>query len=243
MLDTFMYVVSPDYLLPLVEESKDYSFKVKGFSDCTRAYNNLITTNQSSILGYVLLYEEIPDDCTDIVEFINFLNVIGDKKTTVLFSVKNSDGFDQLLEYLEVDNIDFIYYVDFEVLTDLVIRRNLFGSILIKKFRPYKDIIKPLNMVTTYNDNKNLTPVLPSDILMILSPIIKFDTCQHTIDNDSVIKENEDNSLLRYTRVNKIRKLFGEEIDKEGMLLRIDKSEGIDKVLYKALCNMICKGY
>lgn len=241
MIEKFMYVVSPDYLMPVIRQSRDYSFKIKGFSDCKRAYNNLATTNQANILGYILLYEEVPDNSTDLVEFINFLNLIGDKDTLVLLSFKDTDGFEQLLSYLEVDNITFMYYNDFEVLTDLVIKRNLFGSILIRRFRPYKDIDEPLNLVTTYNQNSNVVPVLPKDILMILSPIVKYDNSQHTIDNDVVIQSYKD-SIICYLRINRIKRQFGEEVDYEGMINRVNSVEGIDKVLYTTVVNMISSG-
>ena len=200
MVERFMYVVSPEYLMPIVEQSKDYSFKVKGFSDCTRAYNNLAGTNQANILGYILVYEEVPDNSTDLVEFINFVNLIGTKDTIVLVAFRDTDGFEQLMYFLELDNITFMYYNDFEVLTDLVIRRNLFGSILVRKFRPYRDIDEPLNLVTTYNQNSNIVPVLPKDILVILSPIIKYDSSQHTIDNDVVVESYKD-SIICYLRI------------------------------------------
>lgn len=241
MNEKFMYVVSPDYLMPIVEQSKDYSFKIKGFSDCTRAYRNLSATNQSSILGYILVYEEVPDDATDLVEFINFINLIGTKETLVLISIKNVDGFDQLMSYFELDNITFMSYNEFEVLTDLVIRRNLFGSILIRKFKPYKDLDEPFNFVTTYNSNKNLVPVLPKDILTILSPIIKFDTSVNTIKND-VVCNSYDDGLIKYLRINRIKRMFNEEVDVEGMSNRVDVSEGIDKVLYHTIVKMIEHG-
>ena len=107
MVERFMYVVSPEYLMPIVEQSKDYSFKVKGFSDCTRAYNNLAGTNQANILGYILVYEEVPDNSTDLVEFINFVNLIGTKDTIVLVAFRDTDGFEQLMDFLELDNITF----------------------------------------------------------------------------------------------------------------------------------------
>lgn len=241
MVERFMYVVSPEYLMPIVEQSKDYSFKVKGFSDCTRAYNNLAGTNQANILGYILVYEEVPDNSTDLVEFINFVNLIGTKDTIVLVAFRDIDGFEQLMDFLELDNITFMYYNDFEVLTDLVIRRNLFGSILVRKFRPYRDIDEPLNLVTTYNQNSNIVPVLPKDILVILSPIIKYDNSQHTIDNDVVVESYKD-SIICYLRINRIKRMFDEEVDFDGMMSRINNMEGIDKVLYSTVVNMLCSG-
>ena len=241
MVERFMYVVSPEYLMPIVEQSKDYSFKVKGFPDCTRAYNNLAGTNQANILGYILVYEEVPDNSTDLVEFINFVNLIGTKDTIVLVAFRDTDGFEQLMDFLELDNITFMYYNDFEVLTDLVIRRNLFGSILVRKFRPYRDIDEPLNLVTTYNQNSNIVPVLPKDILVILSPIIKYDSSQHTIDNDVVVESYKD-SIICYLRINRIKRMFDEEVDFDGMMSRINNTEGIDKVLYSTVVNMICSG-
>lgn len=240
-MEKYIYCISPEYSGPLVQESSPFKFETKVFTDCVLGYNHLIMTNQSSILGYLFLYEEIPEDPTDLVDLINFINYIGDKETVVLLAVNNSKGLDYLLTFLNTENIDFGYLSEFEVVTDSFIKRNLFGSILVKKYKPYLDEIVDFKMVTSFNSNKNLVPVLPNDILSILAPINKLIDVRYTVENDEILNEFKDNALVSYLRINRIKKLFGEEVDYEGMVSRVDASD-VNNILYRTVCVMIEEG-
>lgn len=237
-----IYCVSPDYARYLALESAPFSFDVKVFPNCGLAYDNLVANNQSNIIGYVLLYEEIPNDPTELVDFINFINLIGSKDTIVILAIRNAKGFPMLMDYLEVDNIEFLNIIDFEVVTDTFIKRNLFGSILIRKYTPYVDKITMFKNSSTYQSNSNLVPVLPNDILGILSPINRLVTLKHTIEADRVLEDFKDNPLVYYLRLNRIKRLFDEEVDFDGMMDRIESSN-VNKILYSVLCVMIEGGY
>ena len=240
----FIYLVTPDYMLAIIEESKDYSFSIKAYSDEEMAYKNLAFTNQTSILGYLLVYEELPEDLTDLIIFINFLNLIGSKDTVVLLAVNDPSGLeDYLLPNLKTNNINFMYFTEYEIMTDLVIRHNLFGSIIINKFDPYIENVNIPNFVTSFNSNKNLVPVLPNDILLIFNPIYKLDTIEVTIKHDEVMKNHSDNSLVSYIRLNRIYAMFGKEVDYGGMLFRVNSASNIDKVLYRVVCQVIKDEY
>lgn len=240
-MEKFMYCISPEYSGPLAYHAKDFSFGAKIYTDCKTAYNHLLNTNLASILGFIFLLEDIPEDPKDLITFIDKVNTIGDKNTLVLLAVKNAKGLEYLSSFLTYDNIQVFYITDFEIVTDTFIKRNLFGSILIQKENPYLTRMREINMITSYNSNKNLTPVLPLDILDILSPIEKMLDIKHTIENDKVLKENKDNALVCYLRMNRIKKMFGEEVDYDGMIKRIDAS-GVNAILYRIVCVMIEEG-
>lgn len=240
MRDKYIYLVTPDYMLAVIEESKGYSFSIKAYSNASMAYKNLAYTNQSSILGYLLVYEELPEDLTDLVILINFINLVGDKDTVVLLAVNDPSGLeDTLIPNINTDNIKFMYLKEYEVMTDAVIRRNLFGTIVINKFSPYIENNEVPNFVTTFNSNKSLVPVLPKDILLILEPVQILDTVEYTIKHDNVLKNYSDNSLVSYLRLNRIYALFGLDVDYEGMVSRVNSSHNIDKVLYRVVCGII----
>lgn len=240
MRNKYIYLVTPDYMLAVIEESKGYSFSIKGYPNAKVAYDKLALTNQSSILGYLLVYEELPEILNDIVDFINFLNLIGTKDTVVLLAVNDPSGLeDVLLPALKYNNITFMYFTDFEVMTDMVIRKNLFGSIIIKKFNPYNETVDLPKFVTSFNSNKNLVPVLPEDILLIFEPIKVLDTVDYTIKHDFVMQNYSNNSLLSYIRLNRIYAHCGLPIDEEGMISRIRESTNIDKILYKVVCSIV----
>lgn len=237
-----IYCVSPDYARYILNESRPFSFDVKIFPSCEIAYDNLVSNNQNNILGYILLYDEIPEDPSDMINFINFINLVGDKETVVILAIRHAKGFNILMQYLEIDNIEFLHITDFECVTDTFIKRNLFGSILIRKFPPYMDKVTTFSSSSKFQLNDRLFPILPKDILAILSPIERLITLQYTLESDSVLNEFKDNSLVHYLRLNRIKKAFGEETDYDGMMDRVESS-GVNKVLYSVVCMMIEGGY
>lgn len=234
--------ISPEYAKPMLKESARFSFDVNVFPNAEIAYSNLIKINQHTILGYVLLYDKIPEDPSDLINFINFINLIGDRETIVILAIKDSKGFNILMDYVEVDNITFLHIIDFECVTDTFIKRNLYGSILIRKFRPYEDRVELFKSQSQFQFNDRLFPVLPKDVLAILSPVRKLIDSTYTIESDKILHENKDNALVYYLRLNRIKKLFGEEIDYEGMLDRVESS-GVNKILYSIVCLMIEGGF
>lgn len=240
MVEKFVYLITPDYMLPVIEESKLYSFFIKAYPNAKSGYNNLISTNLSSILGFVFLYEELPEDLTYLVKFINFLNVIGNKQTLVLLAVNNPDGVkDYLLRRINTSNIVFKYTTEFEIVTDSFIKRSIFGSIVLHNFDPYVESMNVLKEITTFNSNDALVPILPNDILQILSPVIKLNNSDNTIKHDLVMNSVKDNGLLMYMRINYIRASFGDDLDVKGMYSRIDAVEGLNKIIYSSVINII----
>ena len=240
MVEKFVYLVTPDYMLPVIEESKMYSFFIKAYPDAKSGYNNLVYTNLSSILGFVFFYEELPEDLTYLVKFINFLNIIGNKDTLVVLAVNNPDGVkDYLLQKIRTENITFKYTTEFEIVTDSFIKRSIFGSIVLHNFDPYIESVRTLNEITTFNTNEALNPILPNDILQILSPVIKLNNSDNTIKHDIVMNTVKDNGLLMYMRINYIRAHFGDELDVQGMHSRVNAIEGLNKNVYGSVINII----
>ena len=240
MSDKFVYVVSPDYLMPMVVESKMYSFYVKAYHNAKVAYDNLCKTNLSSVLGFILFYEELPDNLTYIIKFINFMNIIGTKDTLVILAVNDPEGVtDFLIPKLHVKNITFKYITGFEVVTDSFIRKSLYGSVVLHNYDPYVESIKPYKEVTSFNSNIALTPILSNDVVSILSPVVKLNNSENTIKHDLIMNSPSDSNLMLYMRMNYIKASFGEEIDEEGMLARIKALDGINTIVYKSIISIM----
>ena len=243
-MDKYVYLVTPDYMLPTIEESKLYSFFIKAYPSAKSGYKNLINTNMSSILGFIFFYEELPEDLTYLVKFINFINLIGDKSTLVLLAVNNPDGVnDYLMTKIRTDNIVFKYITEFDIVTDSFIKRSLFGTIVLHNFEPYVESINPFKEITTFNRNEPLNAILPSDILSILSPVVKLNNSDNTIKHDIVMNTINDNGLVMYMRINYVKAHFGDDIDVKGMYSRVDAVEGLNKTIYYSVINTIVKLY
>lgn len=240
MSEKFVYAISPDYMMPMIVESKMYSFYVKAYHNARVAYENLCKTNLSSILGFILFYEELPDNLTYIIKFINFINVIGTKDTLVILAVNDPEGVtDFLIPKLKVDNISFKYITGFEVVTDSFIKKSLYGSVVLHNFDPYIENISPYKEITSFNSNVALTPILSNDVISILSPVVKLNNSENTIKHDLVMNSPTESNLMLYMRINYIRASFGEEIDEEGMISRIKALDGINVIVYKSIISIM----
>lgn len=239
-MEKYVYLTTPDYMMAFIEESKLYSFYVKAYPNSKSGYKNLVQTNLSSILGFVFFYEELPEDLTYLIKFINFLNLIGDKSTLVLLAVNNPSGVkDFLFPRIRTDKITFKYITDFETVTDSFIRRSLLGTVVVHNFEPYIESVKSIQELTSYNTNDALNPILPGDILSILSPTSKLNNSDNTIKHDEVMNNAKGNGLVMYMRINYIKASFGDEIDIDGMKKRIDSIEGLNKIVYYSIINII----
>lgn len=244
MKDKFVYLVTPDYMLPVIEESKLYSFFIKAYPSAKVGYNNLVNTNFSSILGFVFFYEELPENLTYLVKFINLLNTIGNKDLLVVLAVNNPEGVkDYLFRKIKVDNITFKYITDFEIVTDSFIKKSIFGSIVLHNFEPYIESVTPIKEVSTFNRNEPLSSILPNDILQILSPVVELTDSDTTIKHDLVMNSSDDNGLMKYMRINYIRAHFGDSLDIEGMYKRIKAVDGINVTVYSSIISIINKLY
>ena len=244
MKDKFVYLVTPDYMLPVIEESKLYSFFIKAYPSAKVGYNNLVNTNFSSILGFVFFYEELPENLTYLVKFINFLNTIGDKDLLVVLAVNNPEGVkDYLFRKIKVDNITFKYITDFEIVTDSFIKKSIFGSVVLHNFEPYIESVTPIKEVSTFNRNEPLSSILPTDILQILSPVVELTDSDTTIKHDLVMNSSDDNGLMKYMRINYIRAHFGDSLDVDGMYKRVKAIDGINTTVYGSIISIINKLY
>lgn len=239
-MEKCVYLTTPDYMRAFIVESKMYSFSVKAYPNSRSAYQHLFQTNLSSILGFVFFYEELPEDLTYLVRFINFLNLIGNKDTLVLLAVNDPDGVkDYLFPNIKTGNITFKYITDFSPVTDSFIKRSLLGTVVLHNFEPYVETINSMKEVTSYNSNEPLTPILSGDILSILSPIFRLNNSDNTIKHDEVMLNSKNNGLVMYLRINFIKASFGDEIDLEGMKKRVDSVDGLNRILYYSIINII----
>lgn len=244
MKKEYIILVSPDYLNQIIHESEPFSFYIKGYSNPSEAKNNLFTTNQSSILGYLIVYEELPLDISDIVNFINYINLVGDKSTVVTFCLNSPEGFEEYLRpNIDVNNINFQYFLEFEVMTDSFIKRNLFGSIIRLKKKAYEEEVK-YTRVETSNFNSNVPMVLPSNITKVLEPIDILEDFQTTVKYDNVLNSNMDNEMVKFLRTCRIKYRFDEIISFNSMVtnLSIFSEYKEHKILYDTICKMIEEG-
>ena len=132
-----IFVVSPDYLPALCEEAEKYQTSVMAFGSVELALEGLDRVMISDVIGFAFLGSRLPQNLN---QFCEFLKLIDQYETRVKFKflLDRKDTTYKKINYNAFKNIDF-YYASFdEVLTDQFVNKELFGSLLLDKFKPYR---------------------------------------------------------------------------------------------------------
>lgn len=234
-----IFAISPDYLDVLNKESAKYDFALQGYGSFQKACKCLIKTNVEDILGYVFLSYELPKDLTFFREFLDKCNLCGgDKK--FLIATLNQARITQL-DYSSYKNLKFGIVKINEVVTDVVINRDIFGSILLANFEPYvlteKVEQKSINgnvPILTYE------PLLSKDVLDCVDKIQLHSSLEETIRYDEILYRFKlAKSPLALLREFYIKSFYPIEQDKSSLECILNNCTPKEYGIYKALIEMV----
>lgn len=238
----YVYVISPDFLRPLVEESKDYSFAIRGYYSVEEGINNLKFSNMDDLLGFVILFKSLPRRLTPLVNFINHLDFLCDKP--VVLASMDKSGMNLVINNVTHDNIKLFLCTPIMDMTDLVIKRDLFGTIVRESFSPYKFKEldnKTLNKKDFVHSKFLYESILNKDTLLIAEPVIKAMNVNMSLESDPVLRSLSPSNPMHYLRTLKIFKYYN--IDKDSDLVFQDLvKDRDDKILLKGIYNLVKKG-
>lgn len=237
-----IYVVSPDYLEALYTEAKNYTFCLQGYGNFYDATKGLLKTNISDILGFCYVGTELFYEKSDTSAYLETCNMLCRNNTKkFIFALQNSRGLADVLKISDFKNLNVSYLPDFEILTDTVINKQLFGSILLDNYSPYliKDEQPPVFKVE--NPSLQYQTLFSDYVLQCLNPIDKLATFEDTKLNDNIYQEYiNDKSDIAYIRECKIKKLFDMPYDKKAIIEIIEKREEVQQYcIYRALASEI----
>lgn len=247
-----MYVVSPDYLLAFEKESEEFSFYIQGYREFVPSTNQsgiyktaiseLYKTNINDIVGFIVLVDDLQYYINDLNLFLQQANMVcqGHRRRVVIGSISaKSDKYLSMLN--PTPNLDIYRVTNIGIVTDTVIKRELFGTIIMGK-APYK-FLDSSNTSTTYKDLPVLKykPIFSKVVLGVLDPVtVISDDFRKVLSYDSVYRSllDEGEDILAFIRLIKIANTMGLKIDTEGLEYRKFK-ESVEnsnlKVLYNAL--------
>lgn len=247
-----MYVVSPDYLLAFEKESEEFSFYIQGYREFVPSNNQsgiyktaiseLYKTNINDIVGFIVLVDDLQYYINDLNLFLQQANMVcqGHRRRVVIGSISaKSDKYLSMLN--PTPNLDIYRVTNIGIVTDTVIKRELFGTIIMGK-APYK-FLDSSNTSTTYKDLPVLKykPIFSKVVLGVLDPVtVISDDFRKVLSYDSVYRSllDEGEDILAFIRLIKIANTMGLKIDTEGLEYRKFK-ESVEnsnlKVLYNAL--------
>lgn len=235
-----IFMISPDYLEVCFNEIKDYDCTLQGYGSIEKGIKGLLKTNVSDILGYVYLSSALPTDLGILDEFLYRCNLYGGNKK-FLIALLNTSGLNRI-DFSKYPNLRFGYIAIPEVITNVTINRDIFGTILLDNFSPYKFE----NDVKTIPDLQNVyrlqyKPVFSSYILDCLKRVHIADSLEDTLLSDKVLyKYRMDQSILADFREHYIRTYFSDDVDNSHLFELINtETNGMTYGVYRALIDLI----
>lgn len=242
-----IYVVSPDYLEAVLDESQKYSFAIQGYGDLDRACRGLCYVNVLDILGFGYIADTFPEPGSLLYDkFINFVSkcsLLGaDRKFMLITKEAVPDLGEDLSRF---SNLKFASVVEKNGFTDITINRSFFGSILLANYQPYNfngEQEETYHLSDYCCRTLKFPKVVPDLMLDIFEPVRRLTDCAATIENDQVICRYADNNkVVLSLRTIKIMKQFGEnyEAEKRAVLHDIEKMPEVLYGLYTSVLAMI----
>lgn len=207
----FLYVVSPDFLRPIVKESAEYSFAIKGYCSVEEGASNLLNSNMEDLCGFALVFFELPQDLTPLVKLINELNRIAKDKVVVLCTMVK-DGLEVLNKYLEIDNLRFFLLSDLDSMTDVVIKRSIFGTIVSETEQPYLEDYKSEEVVQGSPKDNSWFNILNEKVISLSEPVITAPDIHRAVSQDEIANKWQDvDDMFYFLRKAQIKKKYKDQ--------------------------------
>lgn len=239
----YVYCVNYDYAEAFRDETMDFSFYLKSYPTFKSGLEHLKDTNISDILGFVVAMTELPENPRLLVKYINTLNTIANGHVLVL-CINDREGLKELNEYIHSENLKIYVVTDIDIMTDIVIRRDVFGTIIREVFKPY-ETSRLLEIKETYKPEiLEYSPIFPEFIHNLTEPVINAPDLPRALDVDEVLNSMGDNQIgyfLRSEQLNRKYKLNKDNSKIFDNLLK-DVNDNNKKELYKSIYRLILKG-
>lgn len=219
-----IFVVSSDYLSAVMQEFKKYHFQLQGYGTFHMASQGILRTNTVDILGIAILADRLPvkgsAEFNDMLEFLYRCDLIGTNKK-VLFLVKEDVG--SILPNLQVlKHLRFYSAGKFDMVTDTLIQKNLFGSILLDCEDAYYFQEKPsIHLGNFTGETLSYVPILSKQLLSCIANFETLGSAKHTLEYDRYYTDfRKRKSNLALWRALYIKRCFGEEASYENSAIQ-----------------------
>lgn len=209
-----IFVVSPTYLESVYNESKKYNFDLQGYGTFKRACRGLSLTNQADIIGFAFLGMHLPTkrskDFQYMVQFFDLIELMNANKKFVIATDDTVAPWAKL--FSKYKNIRFVKAPDYDFMSDIVINKQVFGSLLLDTSKPYflhSSNEEPINFTAP---KLEYVPLFSDAQIQCVSRAEVLDTVERTLLNDGVYQRfKTDKAYLSYFRMYYIAKLLHEE--------------------------------
>lgn len=237
-----IFMISPDFLEVSYKEALKYDFTLQGYGNFVDGKNGLLKINRQDLLGFVYFAETLPENLEELLDFLHYCDLMG-KNSMFLFALLNTKGL-SAINLAEFSNLRFVYLGIEEVVTDKVLNRDIFGTILLQNYEPYTFEEEKSEVPSVFSvERLQYRPIFSNYVLQCLSKVDLSDSFEKTVAYDEVYRNySKDNELLAEIRKFYIETFFHDNIDNKYLFELIDQEDGsLNYGMYKALINLVSK--
>lgn len=212
-----LFVVSPNYLNAIKEESDKYTFYIQGYQNLKLANEGLIKRNIGDILGFLYFGDRLPKKLDALITFIRKVDLIAPKGMIFLIASQNGGNFNYIKGKLKLNNLVIKITYGWEAVTDQILR-SCFSPFLLYNYNPYNNYRNTKSLrefeYTREGDPVNLKyeRLFDSKLLEVISPVNILANLSNTLTADKILYKLSLRRDIYYDiRSNYIRAHFGDD--------------------------------
>ena len=226
-----IFAISPNHLEALYEESKNFDFVLQGYGNIKDSYKGLQGVNIKNILGFVYLGDILPD-VKQLNQFLQICNLIAaNKPRPFVLALASGVSISASVNTKKYKNLRFYTLPPIEILTNLVIRADIFGPILLENFKPYQFDDEVDDTQISSLNTIEYRPIISKIFYGVLSPVRCQESIQECVEMDKIYNNFlTSNKLLASCRLVVVKCAF---YDKRGFItseLKQDLDTSIQKI-------------
>lgn len=198
-----IFVVSPWYLNSIYKEAQKYSFDLQGYGTFKSAISGITKVNACDLLGLAFVGKHLPESKNkgfkDMLDFFQLCDLMAsNKKFIIATEVPIAPWLPVFKKY---KHIRFIEPSAYDVMSDVVINKQVFGSILLDNSKAYLMGI-PQQETPMYDSPRiEYVPLFADALIQCVRKVEILDTTERTLDNDDTYRRfRSDKSFLQYFR-------------------------------------------
>lgn len=238
-------VISPEFLEAICKEGEKYSFQIQGYGSFLKAADRLIYTNVEDILGFAYLGRNLPERGTEegkaMYRFLRLCNRM-DANKKFLFLLQGQMRSEVTKTLRPFKSLKIAYQDGIEFVTDTLINKQLFGSILLDNYEPY--LLKEEKREEDYFLQRDFqipittfVPIVPEILFQVLEEVHFMDSLEDTFETDLILQRYPKNDVvILFRKILIIRKMKGDSSKLENSLFGILKD-------YDGKMDGICRAF
>lgn len=239
--------VSPDFLEAAYRESEKFSFCIQGYGSILTATKRLIYTNAEDVLGFVYLVKNLPSKNSSEWKYLKeFISECCLMDTGKKFMIATQGSASALVnECKGLRGLKMVYLQNIEYVSDTVLNRDIFGSILLDNYKPYvfsRPVPESLSGYTFKPLSCDL--LVPRYTFDLFDTVHPMQEVESTIENDIIFMKYRNNLVLSGLRKLYILWSMSEDIAlcETDVRKEIDKLNGRVRGIYLAVLDIIVHG-